>query len=255
MSFTSKKLIKIREEGRRLFDFESGIHRTFSLLNLIVFIGLLVFLFSNRFAGQTFISYTALGIIACFLVMNYVQQAVLVRIRRKWYQLEQESIHDGLTQALNRSYFDEVLEDEMSRARRYGIPLSVCLLDIDNFKTYNDTHGHLKGDELLKDFARHIQGAIRSSDALARYGGDEFVVLLPHTDLISAEKFLARLLIGVQEWLDISFSAGITSSAPREDKAAFLARADLALYQAKREGKNRIRCMIGEDGTQAILHF
>ena len=257
MSVTKKKLSKIREEASRLFNLESGIMKSVSVLNLAALLGV-VYLTLPKSQGnlaQDRFYFPVVVLLALFVAVNYVQQHLLMRLRRKWMELEKQSTRDGLTQAFNRETFEEIMDEEMSRSKRYQFPLSLCIIDLDNFKVLNDTYGHPRGDRLLIDFADRIQKAIRSADCLARYGGDEFCVLLPHTDLAKAEKFLARILTEVQEWLDCTFSAGVTAYRPGEDKISLISRADLALYQAKREGKNRIRCMIGEDDSQVVLKF
>lgn len=255
MPQTKQRLSKIRREAGRLFALESGIQRSASWLNLAALLGVLYLTLPispshDRLDG---LHYGILILLAVFLAINYAQQFLLIRLRRKWMELEEQSSHDGLTRAFNRETFEEILDEEMNRARRYNFPLSLCILDLDNYKTYNDTYGHPKGDRLLADFAERIQKAIRSADCMARYGGDEFCVLLPHTSLNDAEKFLSRMLLETQEWLDFSFSAGVTVYRPSEDKIAFITRADAALYQAKREGKSRIRCLIGDNDDQVIL--
>jgi diguanylate cyclase (GGDEF)-like protein len=257
MSVTKKKLSKIREEASRLFSLESGIMKSVSVVNLAALLGVIYLSVpkaQNNFSQDRFYL-PVLVLLAVFVGVNYVQQHVLMRLRRKWMELERQSTRDGLTSAFNRETFEEIMEEEMSRSRRYQFPLSLCIIDIDNFKSLNDTFGHPRGDRLLIDFVDRIQKAIRSADCLARYGGDEFCILLPHTDLGKAEKFLNRILLEAQEWLDCTFSAGVTVYRGGEDKISLISRADHALYQAKREGKNRIRCMIGEDDSQVVLKF
>lgn len=256
MAGTKQRLSKIREEAGRLFSLESAVQKSVLVLNLVALLGVIYLTLPLSSRGALDPARTLLlGVLALFLAANYFQQIVLMRLRRKWSELEEQSTHDGLTRAYNRETFEDILEEEMSRAKRYQFPLSLCIIDLDSFKAYNDTYGHPKGDRLLADFADRVQKAIRSADCLARYGGDEFCVLLPHTDLVSAEKFLNRILTEVQEWLDFSFSAGVTSYRPTDNSLSFITRADLALYQAKREGKNRIRCLIGEDDNQVLVKF
>lgn len=257
MSQTKQKISKIRKDAKKLFALESALQQSVSILNIIAIVGVCFLAFPSKFnnyqmSGTQLIVLSALAV---FLVVNYVQHRLLIGLRRKWQQLEDQSIHDSLTSAFNRETFDEILDEEMSRAKRYRVALSLCIIDLDNFKTINDTYGHPQGDRLLKNFADRVHSVIRTTDCFARYGGDEFCILLSHTDLVQAEKFLNRLLLETQEWLDTSFSAGVTAYRPAEDKISFITRADLALYQAKREGKNRIRCLIGEDDHQVVVEF
>jgi|GEM_PF-2074317 len=255
MPQTKHRLSKIRKEAGRLFALESGIQRSASWLNFAALAGAiyLTLPMSGSNVRLDALHYGILILLAVFLGINYMQQFVLIRLRRKWMELEEQSSHDGLTKTFNRETFEEILDEEMNRSRRYHFPLALCIVDLDNFKTYNDTHGHPKGDRLLADFSERIRKAIRSADCVARYGGDEFFVLLPHTSLQDAEKFLSRMLLETQEWLDFSFSAGVTVYRPSEDKINFITRADAALYQAKREGKNRIRCLIGDNDDHVIM--
>jgi diguanylate cyclase (GGDEF)-like protein len=243
--FTRKRLTKLADEGRQLFQLESTLQKSTAIFHLMALAGGVYLILPGLAGGGagTLKETVILGVLIAFLVLGYVQNLVMIRLRKKWMELEKQSTYDVLTNAFNRRCFEEILDEEMARARRYNFPLSLCVIDLDDFKTFNDTYGHPRGDVL----------GIRSTDCLARYGGDEFCILLPHTDMMSAEKFIARLLGEVQEWLDCTFSAGVTAFRPGETKATYLARADLALYQAKKEGKNRIRCMIGEDDNQVVL--
>lgn len=257
MKFPKERLLKVTEEGRSLFRFENAVQNFNGVLSLVALAGV-VYLISP-YSGQPrpdgMVQIATLGFLVVFLVLNTIQHFVLGRLRRKWIELERHSTFDGLTRAYNRATFEELLDQEIERANRYRFPLTLCLIDVDDFKKFNDSFGHPRADDLLRKFSEHTNKAIRSSDSLARFGGDEFCILLPHTDLVSAEKFLSRLLTNVQEWVDCTFSAGVTTFRVGESKTDILERADLALYQAKREGKNRIRCMIGEDDTQTVLSF
>lgn len=258
MRFTKQRLSKIADHGRRLLALESAIQRSAAVLNLAALAGavyLIIPVAGHTRANVALEQIWVLAVLGIFLAINFVQYLVMIRMRKQWMQLEKLSIYDNLTNAFNRACFEDILQEEMRRSGRYHFPLTLCVIDLDNFKSYNDSFGHGRGDELLKRFARHVLGAIRSTDCFARYGGDEFCILLPHTDTVRAEKFLSRLLINVQEWVDTSFSAGVTSFRTGETKAQFVMRADLALYQAKKEGKNRIRCVIGKDDSPVVLNF
>ncbi len=156
--------------------------------------------------------------------------------------------HDQLTGALNRKGLEETLERELARARRRQTPICISLLDVDNFKSLNDTYGHQTGDDALVHLARVIRETMRPNDTLARYGGEEFLIILPDTPLDDAVAALTRLqreltrrfFLHKNEKLLITFSAGVTAFRAEEPKQEAIARADAAMYQAKKSGKNRV---------------
>lgn len=155
---------------------------------------------------------------------------------------------DQLTGTLNRRGLDDVFERESARADRRGTPLCVALLDLDNFKKLNDTYGHLAGDNALRHLARVVKGTLRSIDVIARFGGEEFMILMTETTVESAVQTMVRLqreltkhfFLHDNEKLLITFSAGVALRLPNEDQATLLARVDKAMYQAKQSGKNRV---------------
>lgn len=178
-------------------------------------------------------------------------QSAVTRIRELETQLEQlsELVHeDQLTGSLNRRGLDEVLEREVSRAERRRSPLCIALLDLDDFKRLNDTYGHTAGDEALIYLVRVIKDTLRSMDVIARFGGEEFLIVLPDTDLRNAMQITTRLqrelteriFMHNHERLFITFSAGIALRAAGEDALTLVERADAALYRAKKAGKNRV---------------
>ncbi len=160
------------------------------------------------------------------------------------------AITDSLTGVFNHRYFQEQLTVEIMRAERYKHPLSLLIFDVDHFKTYNDQFGHLEGDRVLKHIAWVIKENVRQVDIICRYGGDEFVVILPYTDtkgtLAAAEKIrrsvgkLELVNKGVRKEVHLSLSGGIASFRAGIKKDEFISNADQALYKAKNEGKNRI---------------
>ncbi len=172
--------------------------------------------------------------------------------------LRRLSTLDGLTGIPNRRYFDQMLDQEWSRARRLSAHLAIIMADIDFFKHYNDQYGHQAGDDCLRKVSQGLIGCLkRATDLAARYGGEEFVFILPGTDLKGAsslsETLRARVeLLGihhadspVSQWVTISL--GVTAAIPSADSSPFeLIRAsDQALYQAKREGRNRVTLVQG----------
>jgi diguanylate cyclase len=157
---------------------------------------------------------------------------------------------DALTQVANRRGLAQAFDAEVGRAERAeggAASLGVALIDIDNFKKLNDTLGHAAGDQALKSLAAAVRERLRPVDHLARFGGEEFVVLLPATPVDEAQAVLTRLQRSLSEALFlhenrevfVTFSAGVTGWQPGEALETALERADEALYEAKRTGKNR----------------
>lgn len=169
-------------------------------------------------------------------------------------RLESMAMYDALTGLSNRNRFTERFRLELDRQMRHNDPISLLLLDIDHFKSVNDTHGHLNGDLCLKEMARMINASIRKIDLAARFGGEEFVVLLPETSLETAlqiaEKLRLRvesasiLLLDQQTRLQITVSIGVAERKARQEIKldSLLQQADDALYEAKRSGRNRVFC-------------
>lgn len=159
--------------------------------------------------------------------------------------IEELSVHDSLTGLGNRTLIDRVLEDEIERAERYGQVFSVIMLDIDHFKTINDTYGHLIGDEVLIGMASILTRGIRKTDTAGRWGGEEFLIVCPETSPERAEVLAENLrqLIAAQRFGETGFqsaSFGISGYRPDDTADTLLQRVDEALYRAKQQGRNRV---------------
>jgi diguanylate cyclase (GGDEF)-like protein len=160
-------------------------------------------------------------------------------------ELQRLATTDRLTGIWNRLHFDEAAVAEIERAARYGEPLSLLIFDIDHFKTINDTHGHLVGDQVLVELTQRVRQHLRTADVLARWGGEEFVVLLPHTrgeDAVKLAEKLRRLVAGAPfpEVGQVTSSFGVAEFRPHETTDLWLTRVDDALYAAKAGGRNRV---------------
>ncbi len=209
-------------------------------------------------AGARDISLVEICLLAFLMLMLGTSSILFFALGRhglKFEDLDGELHFDKLTGTLNRAGFEEALTREVRSAGRYHYPLTLCLVEIDHFSSLQQNFGAEKGNELLKNFGVFLRGSIRFTDHAAHISGEEFLVLLPHTDLIQSEKFLARLLMLSEERVDCTFSAGVTAFRAGETEDGFLQRARLALDQAKREGAKRIRCVIGHDDSHVILSF
>ncbi len=155
---------------------------------------------------------------------------------------------DQLTGSLNRRGIEDVFEREVARSERRGTPLCVAMLDLDNFKRLNDTHGHLAGDGALKHLVRIVKETLRSIDVIGRFGGEEFLILLPETSIEAATQAMTRLqrkltkhfFLHENEKVLITFSAGVALRGPGEAHKSLIERADKAMYKAKKMGKNRV---------------
>jgi diguanylate cyclase (GGDEF)-like protein len=164
---------------------------------------------------------------------------VLLRlVERQTAQVRELARRDELTGLPNRRAWTDELPRVLEQARQSGLPVSVCMVDLDHFKAYNDTHGHQTGDRLLKEAAAAWLDRLRQSDMLARYGGEEFIVLLPGTDLRLACEVMER----VRQVTPAAqtFSCGVATWDTAETSEGLIARADAALYKAKNTGRDRI---------------
>lgn len=155
---------------------------------------------------------------------------------------------DQLTGSLNRRGLDDIFEREADRADRRGTPLCAAMLDLDNFKKLNDTHGHAAGDEALVHLVRIVKQTLRSIDVIARYGGEEFLIVMPETTLDEAAQAMTRVqreltthfFSANNQRLFITFSAGVALREPHETQESVVKRADKAMYEAKTSGKNKV---------------
>lgn len=164
-------------------------------------------------------------------------------------KLQELALRDGLTGLLNRRYWESCLEREFARHQRYDNPVSLVIFDIDHFKRVNDTYGHQTGDEVIRSVAEITSRLARETDFAGRYGGEEFVVLLPGTHLEGAAQFAERLRQAVeQQVLDyqgspLSYTISLGVATISDDMANYqilLERADKALYASKEQGRNRV---------------
>jgi diguanylate cyclase (GGDEF)-like protein len=168
-------------------------------------------------------------------------------LEKRTERLEYLASTDPLTRAYNRNKFEQVLEAEIGRFYRYkSSPFAVMMLDIDHFKQINDRYGHLSGDEALKGISQAIREHVRDTDLFARWGGEEFILLLPHTDGQEALLFAERLREMVQALQiaplpSLTVSIGVAEYRENDSMETLLERADQALYRAKEEGRNRVR--------------
>jgi len=175
-------------------------------------------------------------------------EATLARLYAELDSASMQARHDPLTDALNRKGLDDALAREIASARRRKVPLSICLLDIDNFKKLNDRLGHDAGDLALIHLAKVARQCVRPNDTLARYGGEEFIILMPETRLEHGIEAMVRLqreltkkfFMSDAEKILITFSAGVAQLGTDEAGIDAIKRADQAMYKAKRAGKNRV---------------
>jgi diguanylate cyclase (GGDEF)-like protein len=185
------------------------------------------------------------------LIIMATASALSLALVARSQKLLQLATTDPLTGMHNRGYVDDRFAIELSRARRYGKPLSIAVIDADHFKLLNDAHGHASGDLVLKKIGETLRASFRQSDTAGRYGGEEFVVILPETDIETAQRKLESLRESIAsapvalaqrgEKVHVTVSAGL-SSYPQdaEDASELFALADERMFQAKKEGRNRV---------------
>ncbi len=187
-----------------------------------------------------------LGIFSSSMKQSLYQSGL--KLKEAYRRIEELAELDELTGSYNRRCIMRMLDEEIARSGRSGSPCSVALIDLDWFKRINDAYGHPTGDEVLRTFAITMFANIRNSDRFGRYGGEEFLLVLPDMDTTSAVSALDRLraIIADLDWsafspsMTVTLSAGVATLKPNETADTFLARADKALYAAKARGRNRI---------------
>ncbi len=174
-------------------------------------------------------------------------------------KLKELAITDDLTKLYNSRHFYQQIELEVDRSNRYDNPLALLLMDIDHFKDYNDTHGHLEGDKVLVRLGQVIRSMLRKMDSAYRYGGEEFTVILPETSGSEAITVAERIRRAVEkerfinpsgEENSITISIGVTEYLQNEDVRAFVNRSDKAMYHSKVEGRNRVSVLIPPPGDE-----
>lgn len=185
-------------------------------------------------------------------ILNIIANEATIVINNAIFydQFKLLAITDGLTKCYNHRHFQEVLENEFQRAKRYKLTFSLLIGDIDNFKKINDTYGHQTGDVILKGIASLLKNGIRDIDIVARYGGEEFAIIMPETDTKGAHGTAERLRCSIEEYIfsglppktyvTMSIGVGTYPALKVKSKFDFVEKIDKALYQAKREGKNRV---------------
>lgn len=196
-------------------------------------------------------SICAAGLIAIginFFTGRIMKQRIERMIKNSLEKIETQLYFDELTQVYNRKTGIKRLNEEIARSKRTGSPTVIAVVDIDNFKDINDTYGHLVGDKALSRLANQIKQSVRACDVVVRYGGEEFLIILPNTDEINALLALERvreqiarkpLLVGGNR-IQLTVSIGLKEISFDEDAHTAINKADIALYQAKKNGKNRV---------------
>lgn len=251
---------ELAKELRRIERRDWWIWANTILVILLLTFALISFTLPALVAGaQTYfkISFTeaVFGLISFILLFNLYtvyQQVVIKRLRRQLAEkqghtdiLRDLAMLDPLTGLYNRRFAEQRLAAEVARSERKGHPLTIVTLDLNNFKQINDTYGHAAGDQVLRNFALHLNKVIRGTDLAVRLGGDEFLVLLPECNLEQVQIILGRLGSMEVEWqgrqIPVTFSAGWRQYALGDKPEALLDLADKALYEHKRESKDAAR--------------
>ncbi len=175
---------------------------------------------------------------------------------RMMEKLQTLAVTDGLTKLYNSRSFYSQLETEVDRFNRYKHPLALLLLDLDHFKKYNDSYGHLEGDKVLVRFSQIIKSCLRANDSAYRYGGEEFTVILPETSGAEARTVAQRIRSALEaerfspengQDAQITISIGVTEYQREEELSTFIQRADKAMYLSKQNGRNKVSMLHAED--------
>jgi diguanylate cyclase (GGDEF)-like protein len=199
---------------------------------------------SNLHLGYNWIV-TSVGIGLIIASILYSNMVLFPQIMHLEDELKEHASTDSLTKAYNRLKFDEIIEREINRSKRYDQVLSLIAFDIDHFKTVNDNFGHLFGDYVLKTIVNLTKDNIRGVDYLARWGGEEFMIILPETGLERAEALAQRIKEEIENYkfnkiVKVTVSFGVAQFKKDDSEDTLIKRADDALYKAKNKGRNRV---------------
>ena len=170
----------------------------------------------------------------------------ITKLKEKSNLLEYQASHDKLTGLFNRNRFDEIYTKEIKRTKRYNNELSIIIFDIDDFKMVNDTYGHQIGDEVLKEIAKITLNGVREQDINVRWGGEEFLILLPQTNITGAVTVASKIKSAIKEHiftdksLKITASFGVSQLLEEDDEISLISRSDKLLYEAKKTGKDKV---------------
>lgn len=181
-------------------------------------------------------------------ILNMIvhQAAIAIENANHCRELEYLSTIDSLTGVNNHRHFMLTLKTEVERSKRYANPVCLLMFDVDDFKSYNDSYGHLEGDQVLKELSRVVKLNLRTVDVLCRYAGDEFVVILPETSILQAEAIAGKIKAAVSRIKFkrvVTLSMGIAAYHKNNDGHGLILKTDQALYQAKKEGKDGVCCL------------
>jgi two-component system, cell cycle response regulator len=195
-------------------------------------------------------------------VTQILRKRLQDRLQESYQRCIELALTDPLTGLYDRAYLDRHLDELIKRVHQDGITAAVLMFDIDHFKRVNDTHGHDAGDDVLRELAARTLNSVRSVDLVARQGGEEFVVVMPETDLAIAATVAERLRAAVArepftvkaggQKLSVTISIGVTAAAGGDDREKILKRADIALYTAKNQGRNRVVVRSPEGPPRAV---
>jgi len=237
-----------------------GIRRKWKILSGLIFLFLFGYIGYNIIYWDKFFDYIDLVISIVFffsavlvLLVGLLTMQTAIDLNQI-HSLRRDNIIDPLMGIYNRRYFDVQISEEIKRAYRYNLPLSMLLIDIDHFKKINDSFGHYIGDLALKNLGRLLQKNVRETDMIARYGGEEIAVIAPHTSISNAEILAQRLRLEIEKSIilpannyenrqdiHLTISIGISGLEGKNiDAQMLIKKTDQALYQAKQEGRNRV---------------
>jgi diguanylate cyclase len=195
-------------------------------------------------------------------VASFINEKIIIEknieLEKKNVELNELTMRDSMTNLLNHKNSMRRLKEEVDRAKRINYPLSVAMIDLDNFKLVNDTYGHQTGDEVLIRVAQILAESCRTTDVVGRYGGEEFIIIMPDTNDRDAALLLSRIQTLIEETcfkdgIHITLSCGI-SEFHGESVHGFLKSSDVMLYEAKKKGKNRVEVQMKEDMKSAVIN-